>query len=63
MRLKEISEKLHLSYLRNIDDFNKNVLEKKYYPNKVNKITNELIGLKNYKIENLISDIKDIIKY
>lgn len=62
LRLKEISEKLHLSYLRNIDDFNKNVLEKKYYPNKVNKITNELIGSKNYKIENLISDIKDIIK-
>jgi hypothetical protein len=57
------SDELGLSYFKDIYDFNKNILNKIDHKRIINKKINQLINLKNYKIENLNRDLKDIINF
>ena len=62
LRLKEISNKLDLSYFKDIDDFNKNIFQKIDHLNIKNNKINEMVSIENYRIENLINELKNVLK-
>lgn len=62
LSLVEISKELGLEYFQDIDDFNKNISKKITTSNIVNKKINEIIDAKNYILDDLINDLKNILK-